>query len=62
MVKTIRVRQNFLAKFWHLEHSSSLKIDQFTAISPSKSKRAGRAKSTSHSFPIFKIYITFEGV
>ena len=33
----------FFAKFWRLEHSSSFKIDQVTAISSSKFKLVGRA-------------------
>ena len=33
----------FFAKFWHLKHSTSFKIDRVTAVSSSNLKWAGRA-------------------
>ena len=45
-----------LAKFWHLEHSSSFKID----VAFLNFKWAGQAQFLSHILQIFKIYITFE--
>ena len=50
------------SSFWHLETSSSPKIDRLTAISFLKFKGAWQAHFFSHALHILKIIITFEDV